>query len=66
MASLPPGLISSSTPLSHRRSLLKDSSALDVVVDLRLSWSRVTDKDEFVGKMSFVSRLPQYLDEFKI
>lgn len=32
-----------------------------VVVDLRSSWSRVTLNEELVGRMSFVSRLPQYL-----
>ena len=27
----------------------------------RSDWDRVTDKEEFVGRLSFESRLPQYL-----
>ena len=57
----PPSLISSSMPLSQSRSLLNDGSARDVVVDRRWSWSSVTESDELVGRMSFVSRFPQYL-----
>lgn len=57
----PPSLISSSTPLSQSLSFLNDGSAREVVVDRRWSWSRVTESDEFVGRISLVSRLPQYL-----
>ena len=32
-----------------------------VVCVLRSDWSSVTDSDEFVGRFSFASRLPQYL-----
>ena len=61
VARRPLSLISSSTPLSQSRSLSKDGSARDVVVDRRWSWSSVTESDELVGRMSFVSRFPQYL-----
>ena len=61
VANLPPSLISSSTPFSHNRSFSNDESALEVVVDRKWSWSNVIDNEEFVGRMSFVSRLPQYL-----
>jgi hypothetical protein len=61
VSSLPPALISSSFPFNQRVSLVKDGSAREVVVLRRWSWSRVTDNEEFVGRMSFVSRLPQYL-----
>jgi hypothetical protein len=61
VARRPPGLISSSLPLSHKVSLTKEGSAREVVVDRRWSWSRVTERDELVGKISLVSRLPQYL-----
>lgn len=61
--SLPPDLISSSEPFNHSRSEVKLASARLVVVDRRWSWSSVTDRDELVGKMSAVSRLPQYLRE---
>ena len=30
-------------------------------MERRWSWSRVTDREELVGRMSAVSRLPQYL-----
>lgn len=33
-----------------------------MVVDRRWSWSSVTDSDELVGRISFVSRFPQYLE----
>ena len=59
----PPGLISSSLPFSHRVSLMKEGSAREVVVLRRWSWSRVTESEELVGKMSLVSRLPQYLED---
>lgn len=55
-----PSLISSSSPLSHRRSLVKSAEAADDVVERRWSWSSVIDSDELVGRMSLVSRLPQY------
>ena len=29
----------------------------------RSSWERVTEREELVGRLSAVSRLPQYLDE---
>ena len=61
VASLPPSLISSSTPFNQRRSFSKDGSAREVVVERRWSWSSVTDRDEFVGRISLVSRFPQYL-----
>ena len=60
--SLPPSLIGSSFPFNHNLSpFSKDSSAREVVVDLKWSWSSVTERDELVGKISLVSRLPQYL-----
>lgn len=62
VARRPPGLISSSFPLSHRVSSVKEGSAREVVVERRWSWLRVTESEELVGKMSLVSRLPQYLD----
>ena len=62
VASLPPSLISSSSPFSQSLSFWNEGSARDVVVERRWSWSRVTEREEFVGKMSFVSRLPQYLE----
>ena len=59
---LPPSLMSSSLPLSHSRSPgAKLSSVLEVVVDRRSSWSSVTEREELVGRISAVSRLPQYL-----
>lgn len=61
VASLPPSLISSSCPLSHKRSFVKVVSALEVVVDRRWSWSRVTEREELVGRISLVSLFPQYL-----
>jgi hypothetical protein len=61
VASRPSGLISSSAPLSQSRSRSKDGSAREVVVERKWSWSSVTESEEFVGRMSFVSRLPQYL-----
>ena len=51
-------------PSKHRqdkRSLSKVGSQRDVVVARKWSWSSVTDREEFVGKISSVSRLPQYL-----
>lgn len=59
------GLISSSTPLSQRRSLVYDASADDVVVERRWSWSSVTESDELVGRMREVLRLPQYWREIE-
>lgn len=50
----------SSIPLSHRRSCLKSGLARIVVVLRRSSCERVTLRLLFVGRMSFVSRLPQY------
>ena len=66
VASRPPGLISSSFPLSQSVSLANDGSAREVVVARRWSWSRVTDSEELVGRMSSVSRFPQYLSEHQI
>ena len=47
--------------MSHNLSLSKLVEATTVVHARRSSWSRVTDTDEFNGRFSFVSRLPQYL-----
>lgn len=59
---LPPSLMGSSLPFNHSLSpVSNDSSAREVVVDLKWSWSSVTERDELVGRMSLVSRLPQYL-----
>lgn len=57
--------MSSSSALSQRRSLSNDASVADEVVDRRWSWSSVTDSDELVGRMSLVSRLPQYCSSTK-
>jgi len=43
-------------------SSVKEGSAREVVVERRWSWLRVTESEELVGRMSLVSRLPQYLD----
>jgi hypothetical protein len=61
VARRPSSLTSSSCPLSQSRSFSNEGSARDVVVERRWSWSSVTDSDEFVGRISLVSRLPQYL-----
>lgn len=37
-----------------------------VVWVLRSAWERVTEREELVGRLSFVSRLPQYLFENKL
>jgi hypothetical protein len=61
-ASLPPSLMLSSVPFSHSLSpFSKLASAREVVVERRWSWSSVTERDELVGRISEVSRLPQYL-----
>lgn len=61
-ASLPPSLTLSSFPLSHNLSAPEnEGSARDVVVERRWSWSSVMDREELVGRMRAVSRLPQYL-----
>lgn len=65
VASLPPSLISSSFPFNHNLSFVNDGSAREVVVDRKWSWSNVTESEEFVGKISFVSRLPQYLKKLR-
>jgi hypothetical protein len=51
---------SSSVPLSQSLSFVNAGSARMVVVERRLSWERVTEREEFVGRISFVSRFPQY------
>lgn len=56
-----PGLISTSEPLSHSLSGPAWSNNRAVVVERRSHWSRVTERDELVGRMSASSRLPQYL-----
>jgi hypothetical protein len=57
-----PPLMLSSVPFSHSLSpFSKLASAREVVVERRWSWSSVTERDELVGRMSEVSRLPQYL-----
>ena len=61
VARRPPASMDSSVPLSHNLSLSKEGSAREVVVERRWSWSRVTESEEFVGRMSLVSRFPQYL-----
>jgi hypothetical protein len=61
VARRPPALISSSLPFNQSVSFLKHGSAREVVVARRWSWSRVTESEELVGRMSSVSRLPQYL-----
>lgn len=66
VANLPPSLISSSTPFNHSLSFSKDGSARDVVVDRKWSWSSVTESEEFVGRISFVSLFPQYLSRENI
>lgn len=53
-------LISSSSPLSQSRFLSNVLEMQDDVVDRRWSWSSVMERDELVGRMSLVSRLPQY------
>lgn len=55
-------LTSSSTPFSQRRSSSKTGSARMVVLERRWSCERVTEREEFVGRMSSKGlRLPQYL-----
>lgn len=51
---------SSSLPLSQSLSLVYCSLALIVVVDLRSSCESVTERDEFVGRISGTERFPQY------
>ena len=61
-AILPSPFTSSSSPLSQSLSFWKEASALIVVFDLKWSCERVTDREEFVGKIkSNGSRFPQYL-----
>lgn len=40
---------------------VKEEEQLAVVWVRRSAWSRVTDREEFVGRFSLESRLPQYL-----
>lgn len=62
VCSRPPSLITSSFPFNHSLSpASKDGSHREVVVERRWSWSRVTERDELVGRIREVSRLPQYL-----
>lgn len=65
----PPDLIASSTPLSHSRSLPSLDPltiTLAEVSDLRSSCDRVTDRDELVGRIRVVSRLPQLVERNKV
>lgn len=59
---LPPCWISSSLPFNHNRSFSNEASARDEVVLRRWSWSRVTEREELVGRIREVLRLPQYLE----
>lgn len=53
--------ISWSLPLRRRESFVYEKDAEAVVWVRRSSWERVTLRDEFVGRLSLGSRLPQYL-----
>lgn len=46
---------------THQRpSLLNSLEAITVVMARKSSWSRVTDTDELMGVLNFLSALPQY------
>lgn len=45
----------------RRESSVKIEEQAAVVCVRRSFWERVTDMEEFVGRFSFGSRLPQYL-----
>lgn len=53
--------MSEGSPLRVRVSWSKDSEQDAVVRVRRSDWERVTERDELVGRLSLVSRLPQYL-----
>jgi hypothetical protein len=48
-------------PFSQRRVSSKEGEQEAVVRAQRSRWERVTESDEFVGRLSLVDRLPQYL-----
>lgn len=48
-------------PFSQRRVSSKEGEHEAVVRAQRSRWERVTERDEFVGRLSLVDRLPQYL-----
>ena len=50
-----------SEPLRVRESWGMDGEQEAVVWVRRSSWERVTEREELVGRLSFGSRLPQYL-----
>lgn len=45
----------------YRRFSVKDGLQAAEVWVRRSDWDRVTEREEFMGRLSFVSRLPQYL-----
>lgn len=51
---------SSGDPLRRRESLSNFSEQDAVVCVRRSPWSKVTDRDEFVGVFSLASLFPQY------
>ena len=56
----------SGLPLRVRVSGAEKVEEQDAVVCVRRSaWASVTEREEFVGRLSFGSRLPQYLEEVK-
>ena len=54
------------SPFSQREFSVKVLLQAAVVWVLRSAWERVTEREELVGRLSFVSRLPQYLFENKL
>lgn len=58
---LPPVEINSSSPFNHNLSLpsTPPSMTLAEVKDLKWSCDKVTDNDEFVGRINEVDRFPQ-------
>jgi hypothetical protein len=56
-------MMSSSVPLSQMRSAVAASprTSSTVVCVFRSAWFSVADSDEFTGRISASSRLPQYL-----
>lgn len=53
--------MSSSSPLSHSRSVGKSLPAVTVVTVRKSAWLIVMLTDELMGRLSLLSRLPQYL-----
>lgn len=46
----------------RRLSSVKEEEQAAVVCVLRSAWDKVTEMEELVGRLSFGSRFPQYLD----